>query len=75
MNLTEGIDYYIDEQGRYVFTAKYLRERGHCCKNGCRHCPYNDAAEKKSVSEEDECAGETDCGAKERTQNKFGFSL
>ena len=36
---TEGVDFYI-ENGLYVFTEKYLRERGYCCQNGCRHCPY-----------------------------------
>ncbi len=38
--LVEGVDYYTDAQGRFVLTEKYLRERGTCCKNGCRHCPY-----------------------------------
>jgi len=37
--LQEGIDFYI-ENGRYVFTAHYLRKRGYCCQSGCRHCPY-----------------------------------
>lgn len=37
--LVEGRDYYI-ENGRYVFTAYYLQQRGYCCKSGCRHCPY-----------------------------------
>lgn len=37
--LQEGIDYYI-ENGYYVFTALYLKNRGYCCSNGCRHCPY-----------------------------------
>ena len=37
--LVEGVDFYI-ENGNYVFTAKYLLDRGYCCKNGCRHCPY-----------------------------------
>ncbi|MCU0324132.1 MAG: DUF5522 domain-containing protein [Spirosomaceae bacterium] len=23
-----------------VFTEKYHKKRGYCCKNGCRHCPY-----------------------------------
>ncbi|MCE2740331.1 MAG: DUF5522 domain-containing protein [Sphingobacteriales bacterium] len=23
-----------------VFTANYHLQRGYCCKNGCRHCPY-----------------------------------
>jgi hypothetical protein len=38
--LIENEDYYIEENGNYVFTAKYLKERGYCCENGCRHCPY-----------------------------------
>ncbi|HWS98345.1 MAG TPA: DUF5522 domain-containing protein [Candidatus Methylomirabilis sp.] len=23
-----------------MFAEYYLRERGYCCTNGCRHCPY-----------------------------------
>lgn len=23
-----------------VLTAKYLLNRGYCCGNGCKHCPY-----------------------------------
>ncbi|NTS40166.1 hypothetical protein HRG84_04545 [Flavisolibacter sp. BT320] len=34
-------DYYLNEDGRVVFTANYLRKRGYCCGNGCRHCPFN----------------------------------
>jgi hypothetical protein len=37
--LVEGEDYYV-ENGFWVFTAHYLKKRGYCCKNGCRHCPY-----------------------------------
>jgi hypothetical protein len=37
--LVEGVDYYV-ENGRWVFTEKYLRDRGYCCESGCRHCPY-----------------------------------
>lgn len=33
-------DFYTDDLGRVVFTAAYLRKRGWCCGNGCRHCPY-----------------------------------
>ena len=36
---TEGADFYI-ENGLYVFTEKFLLQRGYCCQNGCRHCPY-----------------------------------
>jgi hypothetical protein len=35
----EGIDYYI-ENSFWVFTAWHHLKRGHCCKSGCRHCPY-----------------------------------
>ena len=38
--LVEGEDFYIEE-GLMVLTAKFLKERGYCCGNGCRHCPYN----------------------------------
>ncbi|WP_158453741.1 DUF5522 domain-containing protein [Pontibacter korlensis] len=38
--LTEGEDFYFNEQGLMVLTAKYLQKRGYCCKNACKHCPY-----------------------------------
>jgi hypothetical protein len=38
--LKEGIDFYWSD-GNFVFTAKCLAERGYCCGNGCRHCPYD----------------------------------
>jgi len=38
--LKEGIDYTIDDKGRLVFTAHYLKNRGYCCNNGCMNCPY-----------------------------------
>ena len=36
----EGLDYYFDD-GLLVMTAHYLLERGFCCSNDCRHCPYD----------------------------------
>ena len=36
----EGIDYYLNEQGLMVLTEKFHLERGYCCGNGCKHCPY-----------------------------------
>jgi hypothetical protein len=44
--LIEGIHFYI-EKGMYVWTEKYLRERGYCCGSGCRHCPYPKATREK----------------------------
>jgi hypothetical protein len=37
--MLEGVDYYT-EDGKVVFTEKFLQERGACCKSGCRHCPW-----------------------------------
>ena len=37
--LVEGEDYYVEE-GLVVLTEKYHLQRGYCCGNGCRHCPY-----------------------------------
>jgi uncharacterized protein DUF5522 len=32
---------YLDpDTGLFVLTAGYLAQRGTCCGNGCRHCPY-----------------------------------
>ena len=32
---------YLDPDTRlFVLTEQYLRDRGHCCGNGCRHWPY-----------------------------------
>ena len=37
-------DFYYD--GPFlVFTAAYLRKRGNCCGNDCRHCPYDENGE------------------------------
>lgn len=35
------INFYYDEHGNTVFTAKYHLNKGFCCGNGCRHCPYH----------------------------------
>ncbi len=39
--LIEGEDFYYNEEGNFVFTEKYHLEKGYCCGNGCKHCPYN----------------------------------
>jgi hypothetical protein len=49
-DLAAGEDYYL-EDGKWVFTAKYLARRGYCCRSGCRHCPYGYVREEgKEVS-------------------------
>lgn len=50
--LVKDIDFYINEEGLYVFTEKHHKERGYCCKNGCKHCPYGfkKQTDKKDIS-------------------------
>jgi len=35
----QGIHYYLEGE-RVIFTALFHFQRGQCCGNGCRHCPY-----------------------------------
>lgn len=37
----EGLDFYF-EDGLMVLTRRYLLNRGYCCSNLCRHCPYDE---------------------------------
>jgi|GEM_PF-1464780 hypothetical protein len=37
--MEENIDYYINEDGNFVFTEVYHLKRGYCCQNKCKHCP------------------------------------
>ena len=46
--LQEGRDYTVDGQGLWVFTAGYLRGRGYCCFQGCRHCPWGLAGQSRA---------------------------
>jgi hypothetical protein len=46
--LIEGVDFYYNEMGYIVLTAKYHLEKGNCCGNGCLNCPYD----YKNVPEE-----------------------
>lgn len=40
MNWIKDEHYYYNEQGLIVLTEKYHKQRGYCCGNECRHCPY-----------------------------------
>ena len=40
-------DFYM-ENGFLVFTERYHKKRGYCCKNKCRHCPWNYSQNTKS---------------------------
>jgi hypothetical protein len=41
LQFEEGEDYYYNADGLIVLTEKYHLQRGYCCGNGCKHCPYN----------------------------------
>ncbi len=34
-------DFYYNDSGLVVFTAEYLLNRGYCCGNGCKNCPFD----------------------------------
>jgi hypothetical protein len=39
--IASGAPGYLDPAtGLFVLTAAALLERGACCEQGCRHCPY-----------------------------------
>jgi 2-iminoacetate synthase ThiH len=46
----EGLDFYF-ENGLMVLSRRYLLNRGYCCSNGCRHCPFADVNAAAAVSE------------------------
>ncbi|NML35919.1 hypothetical protein HHL17_01805 [Chitinophaga sp. G-6-1-13] len=53
--LVEKIDFYYNAEGYMVFTEKYHLDRGYCCGNGCKHCPFsyeNVPEPKKSILRE-----------------------
>ncbi len=37
----EEEEFYFNDNGLVVFNAEYLLQRGYCCGNGCKHCPYD----------------------------------
>lgn len=41
-------DYYL-ENDRVIFTAVFHIQRGSCCGNGCRHCPYEPKHKKNNT--------------------------
>lgn len=45
--MKEGEDFYFNEDGLMVFTKAYHLKRGHCCKNKCKHCPWNFGKKKR----------------------------
>ncbi len=47
MDFVENVDFYF-ENGFMILTEHFLKKRGYCCKNGCRHCPYPKETDKLS---------------------------
>jgi 2-iminoacetate synthase ThiH len=37
---------YYTEGDRVIFTEEFHIQRGHCCGNGCRHCPFEPKHQK-----------------------------
>ena len=33
--------WYLNSDGYKVFTEKFHLNRGFCCENNCKHCPYD----------------------------------
>jgi 2-iminoacetate synthase ThiH len=44
----EGIHYYMEGE-RVIFSALFHINRGSCCGNGCRHCPFDPKHTKGKV--------------------------
>lgn len=45
-------DFYY-ENGYMVMTEQYHLRRGHCCGNGCKHCPFQPKHEKDNTQLQD----------------------
>lgn len=39
--LMDDDEAYTNPDGLVIFTAEFLLQRGYCCGNGCRNCPYD----------------------------------
>jgi len=55
--MVENIHYYVEGE-RVVFTALFHLQRGQCCGNGCRHCPYHPKHKKGTVNVNDKDSSE-----------------
>ena len=49
----EEDDFYLTPEGYKVFTEKFHKKRGYCCKSGCRHCPYGYDKKTDTLSNSD----------------------
>ena len=46
--LKKDVHFYTEGE-RVIFTSLFHIERGQCCGNGCRHCPYTPKHKKGTV--------------------------
>jgi len=53
-----GIHYYIEDT-KVVFKEQWHLDRGYCCGNKCRHCPYTPKHKE----------GTTEVGSKNKKQD------
>jgi len=51
----QGIHYYLEGE-RVIFTSLFHVERGQCCGNSCRHCPYEPKHKKGTIIVEEKFA-------------------
>ena len=42
----KDVHYYL-EGNKVIFTEKYHLQRGECCNNNCRHCPFKEKDDKE----------------------------
>ena len=49
-DLVEGIDYHVTKEGYRIMTESFLKNRGYCCGNGCKNCPYFPKATKGNTN-------------------------
>jgi hypothetical protein len=42
--------YFYEENGRKVMTEAYHINRGYCCGNRCRHCPFEPKGQKGNTT-------------------------
>lgn len=51
--MVRDLHYYLDN-GNQVLTELFHLQRGSCCGNDCRHCPYGDSISKSGESKNHE---------------------
>jgi len=48
--LQEGVDYLVSMDGYRIMTESFLINRGYCCGNSCKNCPYFPKATKGNTN-------------------------